>query len=137
MVNLVSRMSLHEDENQHEMRTILAKAEAFAPADSIDPANDDDELNPATAVIQDNSTKKRSGKLTEKGLCMKKSTLHNRRKMNSRLLRQPGVSQALFDDVIQGCYRIFMNDCPDFSVKYSVFPLTSALTTIYIFPDLV
>ena len=30
-----------------------------------------------------------------------------------------------------------MNDFPDFSVKYSVFPLTSALTTIYIFPDLV
>ena len=33
----------------------------------------------------------------------------------------------------QGCYRIFMNDCPDFSIKYSVFPLTSAATTIYIF----
>ena len=38
--------------------------------------------------------------------------------------------------LIQGCYRIFMNDYPDFSIKYSVFPLTSALTTIYIFPDL-
>ena len=37
---------------------------------------------------------------------------------------------------IQGCYRIFMNDFPDFSIKYSVFPLTSALTTMYIFPDL-
>ena len=30
-----------------------------------------------------------------------------------------------------------MNDCPDFSIKYRVFPLTSALTTRYIFPDLV
>ena len=58
----------------------------------------------------------------------------------------------------QGCYRIFMNDCPDFSIKYSVFPdlsldnqiyfpwpqpwqldifpRTSALTTRYISPDL-
>ena len=39
LVNLVSRVSLHEDEeNQHEMRTIFAEAEAFLPADGIDPA---------------------------------------------------------------------------------------------------
>ena len=34
LVNLVRRISLHEDEeNQHEMRTTLAESEAFAPAD--------------------------------------------------------------------------------------------------------
>ena len=83
LVNLVRRISLHEDEeNQHEMRITLAEAEAFAPADSIDLANDDDdELNSDGAVMQDDSTKKRSRKLTEKGLCLKKSTLHNKRKI--------------------------------------------------------
>ena len=47
-------MSLHEDgENQHEMRTTLAEAKAFGPADSTDPGNDDDdELNPDGAVMQ-------------------------------------------------------------------------------------
>ena len=49
-------MSLHEDgENQDEMRTTLAEAEAeaFGPADSADPGNDDDdELNPDGAVMQ-------------------------------------------------------------------------------------
>ena len=39
LVHLVSRMSLHkEEENQHEMRTILAEVEAFASADRIDRA---------------------------------------------------------------------------------------------------
>ena len=89
MVNLVSRMSLHEaKENKHEMRIISAEAEAIAPADRIDPANDDDGLNPDGAVMQDGSTKMRRRKLTEKGLYLKRSTLHNkRRQMNSRLLR--------------------------------------------------
>ena len=64
------------------MWTMLA--ETFASIDRIDPVNDDDELNPDGAVMQDDSTKKRSRKLTEKGLCLKKSTLHNKRKkMNS------------------------------------------------------
>ena len=37
LVHMVSRMSLHEEEeNQHEMRTILAEVKAFAPADRID-----------------------------------------------------------------------------------------------------
>ena len=91
-------MSLHQDgENQHEMRTTLAEAEVFAPVDRIDPANDDDdELNPDGAVMQDDSTNKRSRKLTEKGLCLKKSTLHNKRKkMNARLLRQAGAKEDL------------------------------------------
>ena len=98
LVNLVRRMSLHENEvNQHDMRTTLAEAEAFAPADRIDPANDDDndddddddELNPDGAVMQDDSAKTRSRKLMEKGICLKISTLHNKRKkINSRLLRQ-------------------------------------------------
>ena len=58
-------------------------AENFASIDRIDPVNDDDELNPDGAVMQDDSTKKRSGKLTEKSLCLKKSTLLNKReKMN-------------------------------------------------------
>ena len=98
LVNLVRRMSLHGDEeNQHKIRTTLTEAEAFAPADSIDPANEDDvKLNPDSAMIQDDSIKKRSRKLTEKGLCLKKSTLHNRRKkMNSRLLRQAGAIEDL------------------------------------------
>ena len=72
----------------------MAEAEAFAPTDSICPANDDDddELNPDSAVMQDDSIKKRSRKLTEKGHCLRKSTLHNKReKMNSRLLRQEGA----------------------------------------------
>ena len=83
-------MSLHEaEENKHEMRIILAEAEAIAPADRIDPANDDDGLNPDGAVMQDGSTKMRRRKLTEKGLYLKRSTLHSkRRQMNSRLLRQ-------------------------------------------------
>ena len=83
-VDLVSIMSLHEDqENQCGMKTTLVEAETFASADRIDPANDDDHLNPDGAVMQDHSTKKRSRKLTEKSLCLKKSTLHNKReKMN-------------------------------------------------------
>ena len=87
LVNLVSRMSLHEaKENKHEMRII--SAEAIAPTDRIDPANDDDGLNPDGAVMQDGTTKMRRRKLTEKGLYLKRSTLHNkRRQMNSRLLR--------------------------------------------------
>ena len=97
LANLVRRMSLHENEvNQHDMRTTLAEAEAFAPADRIDPANDDDndddddddddELNPDVAVMQDDSAKTRSRKLMEKGICLKISTLHNKRKkINSRL----------------------------------------------------
>ena len=45
LVNLVGRMSLHEDEeNHHEMRITSAEAEAFPLADRIDPANDDDML---------------------------------------------------------------------------------------------
>ena len=99
MVNFVRRMCLHGDEeNQHKIRTTLAEAEAFAPADSICPANDDDddELNPDGVVMQDGSTKKRSRKLTEKGHCLRKSTLHNKRKkMNSRLLRQEGAIEDL------------------------------------------
>ena len=98
LVNLVRKMSRHEDEeNQHEMRTTLAEAEPFSPADSIDPVNDgDDKLNPDGAVMQDDSTKKRSRKVTGKGLCLKKSTLHNKRKkVNSRLLRQAGPIEDL------------------------------------------
>ena len=49
----------------------------------------------------------------------------------------PALAGAHQGSILQGCYRIFMNDFPDFSIKYCVFPLTSALTTIYIFPDLV
>ena len=55
----------------------------------INPANhnDDGDLNPHGAVMQDDSTKKKR-KLTEKGLCLKKSTDYNKRKkMYSRLLR--------------------------------------------------
>ena len=87
---MVSRTSLHEaEENKHEMMIILAEAEAIAPADRIDPANDDNGLNPDGAVMQDGSTKMRRRKLTEKGLYLKRSTLHSkRRQMNSRLLRQ-------------------------------------------------
>ena len=60
-------MSLHEDqENQHGMKTILVEAEVFVPGYRIDSANDD--LNPDGAVMQDDSTKKRSSKLTEKGV---------------------------------------------------------------------
>ena len=71
-------------------------AETFASIDRIDPVNDDDELNPDGAVMQDDSTKKRSGKLTEKSLCLKKSTLLNKReKKNSRLLRQASVIEDL------------------------------------------
>ena len=88
LVNLVRRMSLHEDEeNQHGMKTILVEAEDFAPANRIDPANNTDGLNLDRAVRQDHSRKKRSRKLTEKGLCLKKSTLYNEsKKMNSMLL---------------------------------------------------
>ena len=97
LVNLVSRMSLYEDEeNQHGMKTILVEAEAFASANRIDTANDDDDLNSDGAVMQDNSTKKRTRKLTEKVLCLKKTTLFNKRKeMNSRLLRQESALEDL------------------------------------------
>ena len=90
-------MSLYEDEeNQHGMKTILVEAEAFASANRIDTANDDDDLNSDGAVMQDNSTKKRTRKLTEKVLCLKKTTLFNKRKeMNSRLLRQESALEDL------------------------------------------
>ena len=90
-------MSLYDDEeNQHGMKTILAETEAFAPADRIDPANYDNEVNPDGAVMQDGSTKKRSRKLTEKDLCLKRSTLYDKRKkMNSRLLRQASAIEDL------------------------------------------
>ena len=46
-------------------------------------------------MTQDDSTKKRSSEMTEKGLCLKKSTLNNKRKkMNSRLLRQAGAIEC-------------------------------------------
>ena len=35
-----------------------------------------------------------------------------------------------------GLLQNFVNDFSDFCIKYSFFPLTSALTTVYIFPDL-
>ena len=90
-------MSLYEDEeNQHGMKTILVEAEAFASANRIDTANYDDDLNSDGAVMQDNSTKKRTRKLTEKVLCLKKTTLFNKRKeMNSRLLRQESALEDL------------------------------------------
>ena len=85
---------MHEDEeNQHGMKTKLVEAEAFAPADRIQPAND--ELNPNGAVMQDHSTSTRSRKLEKKGLFLKKSTLYNNRKINSRLLRQASVTEDL------------------------------------------
>ena len=47
MLNLVSTMSLHKDEeSQHGMNTILTEDKAVAPADRTDPAKDDDGLNP-------------------------------------------------------------------------------------------
>ena len=68
-------MSLHKDEqNQQGMKTILIEDEAVtiliedeavAPADRTDTAKDDDGLNPDGAVMQDDSAKKRSRKLTE------------------------------------------------------------------------
>ena len=68
LLSLVSRMSLHEDEeNQHRVRIILGEYEAVAPADRIDAANDVDDLNPDAAVMQVGSTKKISSKQTEKG----------------------------------------------------------------------
>ena len=98
MVNLVSRMSLHKDEEkQHGMKTILVEDEAVAPADRIDPANDDnDDLNPGGGVMQDDTTNKGSRKLTEKGLYLRKSTLYNKRKkINLRLLRQARAMENL------------------------------------------
>ena len=47
------------------MKTILIEDEAVAPADRTDTAKDDDGLNPDGAVMQDDSAKKRSRKLTE------------------------------------------------------------------------
>ena len=59
-------MSLHKDEqNQQGMKTILIEDEAVAPADRTDTAKDDDGLNPDSTVMQDDSAKKRSRKLTE------------------------------------------------------------------------
>lgn len=59
-------MSLHKDEqNQQGMKTILIEDEAVAPADRTDTAKDDDGLNPDDTVMQDDSAKKRSRKLTE------------------------------------------------------------------------
>ena len=75
------------------MKTKLVEAEAFAPADRIHPAND--ELNPTGAVMQDHSTNTRSRKMKKKGLFLKKSTLYNNRKINSRLLRQASVTEDL------------------------------------------
>ena len=59
-------MSLHKDEqNRQGMKTILIEDEAVAPADRTDTAKDDDGLNPDGTVMQDDSAKKRSRKLTE------------------------------------------------------------------------
>ena len=48
--------------------------------------------------MQDDSTKKRSGKLTEKGFCLNKSILLNKvKKMNSRLPRQASALEDLYN----------------------------------------
>ena len=95
MENLVSRMSLHEgEENQPSSYYMLE-----VPLKEVAAGKDvDDKYMEEGEKILDNvaSQGKRSRKLTEKGRSLKLSTLSNtRRKMDSRLVRQSGAIEDL------------------------------------------
>ena len=87
LTHLVSRMFLHEDEeNQPSSYHILeVPLEAVAVGKDVDNKMEEEEKIVGDVASQG----KRSRKLTEKGRSLKLSTLSNtRRKMNSRLVRQ-------------------------------------------------